>query len=265
MSTETGTPAKVRKLDSSSGLNESAEFDEATQRALEDIDACQNDIDSLNEKASEEILTTEQKYNKLRKPFFEKRNKVIERIPNFWVTAFVNHPQISAILEEEEEDCLQHLKKVEIEELEDIKSGYKIILHFSENPYFSNSVLTKSFNLGATGEPSSESTSIKWKAGKDLSKKAVNGKDPADDDGEDRSFFQWFVDNEDPSADDIAEVLKDDVWPNPLQYYLASEMDDENGFGSEDEEELDESEVIEGEEEEEDEEGLEDIDEEGDV
>jgi len=62
-----------------------------------------------------------------------------------------------------------------------------------------------------------------------------------------------------------SQVLKDDVWPNPLQYYLASEMDDENGFGSEDEEELDESEVIEGEEDEEDEEGLEDIDEEGDV
>lgn len=55
--------------------------------ALEQIDACQNEIDSLNEKASEEILKVEQKYNKLRKPFFEKRNDIIKRIPNFWVTA----------------------------------------------------------------------------------------------------------------------------------------------------------------------------------
>lgn len=55
--------------------------------SLEQIDACQNEIDSLNEKASEEILKVEQKYNKLRKPFFEKRNEIIKNIPNFWVTA----------------------------------------------------------------------------------------------------------------------------------------------------------------------------------
>lgn len=62
-------------------------LDEEESEALEQIDACQNDIDALNEKASEEILKVEQKYNKLRKPFFEKRNDIIKRIPNFWVTA----------------------------------------------------------------------------------------------------------------------------------------------------------------------------------
>lgn len=59
--------------------------------SLEQIDACQNEIDSLNEKASEEILKVEQKYNKLRKPFFEKRNEIIKNIPNFWVTAVSIH------------------------------------------------------------------------------------------------------------------------------------------------------------------------------
>lgn len=54
---------------------------------LEQIDTTQNEIDSLNEKASEEILKVEQKYNKLRKPLFEKRNEIIKNIPNFWVTA----------------------------------------------------------------------------------------------------------------------------------------------------------------------------------
>lgn len=63
------------------------EYDPETQRALEEIDACQNEIDSLNEKASEDILKVEQKYNKQRKPFFEKRNFLIQKIPNFWVTA----------------------------------------------------------------------------------------------------------------------------------------------------------------------------------
>lgn len=57
---------------------------------LEQIDTCQNEIDSMNEKASEEILKVEQKYNKLRKPLFEKRNEIIKNIPNFWVTAVSN-------------------------------------------------------------------------------------------------------------------------------------------------------------------------------
>merc|ERR1712013_408834 len=36
----------------------------------------------MNEKASEEILKVEQKYNLLRRPFFEKRNSIIGRIQN---------------------------------------------------------------------------------------------------------------------------------------------------------------------------------------
>jgi len=41
--------------------------------------------------------------------------------------------------------------QVEVEEFEDIKSGYRIKLHFNENQYFSNSVLIKEFHLATTG------------------------------------------------------------------------------------------------------------------
>ena len=34
--------------------------------------------------------------------------------------------QVSALLSEEDEEALQYLKKVEVQEFEDIKSGYKI-------------------------------------------------------------------------------------------------------------------------------------------
>lgn len=111
----------------------------------------------LNEQASEEILKVEQKYNKLRQPFFQKRSELIAKIPNFWVTTFVNHPQgqilkpilgvikfgwfvyifnsnilfliwliVSALLGEEDEEALHYLTRVEVTEFEDIKSGYRI-------------------------------------------------------------------------------------------------------------------------------------------
>ncbi len=57
------------------------------QDAIEDIDEVQNQIDALNEKASEEILHVEQKYNKLRQPHFDTRSKLINKIDKFWVTA----------------------------------------------------------------------------------------------------------------------------------------------------------------------------------
>ena len=38
------------------------------------------------------------------------------------------------------------------------------------------------------------------------------------------SFFLWFSDM-DPTSDEPAELIKDDIWPNPLQFYLVSAVD----------------------------------------
>lgn len=256
MATSGPTPKKIRKGEATgSGSagegDESRDYDAETQKALEDIDACQNEIDSLNEKASEEILKVEQKYNKLRKPFFEKRNEIIKKIPNFWVTAFVNHAQISAILDEDEEECLHYLNKLEVEEFEDIKSGYRIKFYFDENPYFENTVLTKEFHLGSSGDPASQSTPINWKEGMDLTKKHQEKQQSMKNNRkrghQPRTFFTWFTDHGDPSADDIAEVIKDDMWPNPLQYFLVPDIEVENGLEGEDDdsdEEVDDSVVV---------------------
>lgn len=208
-------------------LDESELDSSATQAALEEIEACQNEIDSLNEKASEEILTVEQKYNKLRRPYFMKRNGVIQNIPSFWFQAFTNHPMITSLLNQGEEDCLQSLTKVDVEEFADIKSGYKLTFTFKENDFFTNKELVKEFNLTTAGEPDSKSTPIEWKEGKDLTKKlkqANGSKRPLVPPG----FFAWFLDNGDPNADEIAELIKDDIWPNPLNYYLAQDIDQTN-------------------------------------
>ncbi|XP_011300706.1 protein SET isoform X1 [Fopius arisanus] len=235
---------KLKKVEDSAGDgNDTRDYDVEIQKTLEEIDGCQNQIDGLNEKASDEILEVEKKYNKLRKPYFQKRNDIIKRIPNFWLTAFVNNKKIAEILEEDEEDALRYLNKLEVEEFEDIKSGYRINFYFDENPYFENEVLTKEFHLGSSGEwglgdPASQSTPIRWKDGADLTKRAKGKaqlkerKRPLGH----RSFFDWFTDHGDPSSDDIAELIKDDMWPNPLQYYLAPDMDVENGIEGEGEE-----------------------------
>merc|ERR1712141_110426 len=78
---------------------------------------------------------------------------------------------------------------------------------------------------------------------------------------ENRTFFSWFCDNGDPTGDDVAEVIKEDMWPNPMQYFLVPDMDVEDLAEEEedleDEEDVDESVVV-LEEEEDDEEGVDD-------
>ncbi|KAK2094686.1 hypothetical protein P7K49_028424 [Saguinus oedipus] len=236
----------------SAGLPKKGEKEQ--QEAIEHIDEVQNERDRLNVQASEEILKVEQKYNKFRQPLFQKRSELIAKIPDFWVTTFGNHPQVSALLGEEDEEALHFLTRVEVTEFEDNKSGYRIDFYFDENPYFENKVLSKEFHLNESGDPSSKSTKIKWKSGKDLTKRSSQMQNKASrkrQHEEPESFFTWFTDHSDAGADELGEVIKNDIWPNPLQYYLVPDMDDEEGEGVDDDDD-------------EEEEGLEDIDEEGD-
>ncbi|KAK7803010.1 hypothetical protein U0070_010570 [Myodes glareolus] len=192
------------------------------QEAIEHIDEVQNEIDRLNEQASEEILKIEQKYNKLRQPFFQKRSELITKIINFLVTTFVNHPQVSALLGEEDEEALHYLTRVEVTEFEEINSGCRIDFYFDENPYFEmvfeNKVLSKEFHLNESGDPSSKSTEIKWKSRRDLTKRSSQTQNKASrkrQHEEPESFLTWFTDHSDAGADEVGEVIKDDIWPNP--------------------------------------------------
>ena len=74
------------------------------------------------------------------------------------------------------------------------------------------------FHLGSSGDPASQSTTIRWKEGFDLAAKAAQRAAAAAARSgrrrplENRTFFSWFCDNGDPSVDDVAEVIKDDMW-----------------------------------------------------
>lgn len=69
---------------------EATEDDALYQAALEEIDDCQSQIDSLNEQASEEILAVEVRFNTLRKPHYSKRAEIIAKVPRFWITAVIS-------------------------------------------------------------------------------------------------------------------------------------------------------------------------------
>lgn len=214
----------------------------ATLRAL---GACQRRLLTLARRAGCEVLRVERRYGELRRPHLQRRGRLIEHIPGFWVTAFLNHPQLSALIDENDEEVFNYMMRLEVEEFEDIKSGYRIKFHFNDNPYFENRLVIKEFHLGTGGRPVSQSTPIKWKPGMELTSEVKEPGTLVHHHGPPRSFFCWFSEHRNPTTDHIAEVLKDDMWPNPLQYFLVADSESgENGLEDSDEENGGDSVVI---------------------
>jgi template-activating factor I len=238
--------AKVTKVDSAGQEN--------LMQAIQKIDEIQGAIDKINDEASEEILKVEQRFNKMRQPHYSERANIITHIPKFWLTCFLNHPQISTVITEKDEQILSHVVKLDVQEFDDIKSGYRISLHFEKNSFFTNEVLTKEYHLGEGGEPSFTTTPVSWNPGMEPSGgsganggAAAGNKRKAAGDAETGGFLAWLTET-DPLGVELGEIIKDDLWPNPLQYFLNNELegdDDENSeedIGEGDEEILDEEE-----------------------
>ncbi|KAH8296682.1 hypothetical protein KR054_009765, partial [Drosophila jambulina] len=190
---------------------------------LKQLIQCQRDIDKINLMTSDEILRVEEQFEELRKPLYKKRGEAIKLAPNFWGTTFANHSGLVGYMGEE---GLRLIRTLEVENLEKIRMGYRIHLHFDENPYFENKVLTKEFRFGNSKDGkwiTSTSTPIQWKEGKNL---LLAQQD--DSSSLYRTFFDWFSDNTNPNFDHMGDFIRDDIWVNPLRYYCTEPEENNN-------------------------------------
>ncbi|KAL2464863.1 NAP1-related protein 2 [Abeliophyllum distichum] len=201
--------------------------------SVEKLQEIQDELEKINEEASEKVLEVEQKYNELRKPVYDKRNDVIKSIPDFWLTAFLSHPAFSELLTEEDQKIFRYLSSLEVEDSKDVKSGYTITFNFNPNPYFEDTKLTKTFTFLEEGTTKITATSIKWKAGMGISNTVAEEKKGNKRSHAEESFFTWFSDSQQKDDVDeihdeqIADLIKDDIWPNPLTYFF-DEADEED-------------------------------------
>jgi template-activating factor I len=214
---------------------EGSELDAELVQAIEKLQEVQDELERVNEEASDKVLEVEQFYNEIRRPVYNKRNEIINNIPDFWLTAFLSHPVLCDLLTEEDQKVFKYLESLDVEDFKDVKSGYSISFNFRENPYFSDSKLTKVFSFSDDGTTSVSGTQPNWKAGMDLTNGVVPEKEGLKRPHVEDSFFKWFSDTEakvslDGIQDEVAEVIKDDLWPNPLKYF--NNEQDEDGFES---------------------------------
>ncbi|XP_022868793.1 NAP1-related protein 2-like [Olea europaea var. sylvestris] len=218
---------KKQKLEEN---NATEHIDSDLLLSIEKLQQAQDELEKMNEEASEKVLEIEQKYSEKRKPVYDKRNDIVKSIPDFWMTAFLSHPALSELLTEEDQKIFKYLSSLEVEESKDLKSGCSITFNFKPNPYFEDSKLTKTFIFLEDGTTKISSKSIKWKEGMAM----PNGVDETKGNKRshsEESCFTWFSDTQHKDDiveihDEVAEIIKNDLWPNPFTYFN-NEADEE--------------------------------------
>lgn len=89
-------------------------------------------------------------------------------IPEFWLTIFKNVLTLSENIQSHDEPILQHLTDITLKQKIEPLS-FTLEFHFSPNDYFTNSVLTKTYELSSEVDPedpfSFEGTEIKGSKG----------------------------------------------------------------------------------------------------
>ncbi|MCL7045190.1 hypothetical protein MKW94_027781 [Papaver nudicaule] len=174
----------------------------------------------------------------LRGRIYDRRSKIIKNIDHFWLIAFLSHYALHLLLNMEDLMILKFLNSVNVKETEDeegVMSGYTITLNFGENPYFKNETLTKNISYTVISEDPLKDYSdcqvkvcvsnIQWKDGKDITTRNQKGFTDAD-----RSFFTWFCDLgcvEMEAYDEVANLIKQDFWPNAGKYFVNGNLNDE--------------------------------------
>merc|ERR1712121_37828 len=216
----------------------------------------------------------------------EAEEKDVKGVPEFWLTIFKNVDMLQEMVQEADEPVLNKLTDITVT-FSETPMGFTLHFYFAPNDYFSNSVLTKEYEMKC--EPSEDDPfsfegpeifkckgcTINWKEpGKNLTVKTVKKKQKHKSKGNVRtitkqvkndSFFNFFDPppiSDDPDADvdpetqdlltadfEIGHYIRDRIIPRAVLFFTGEALEDDD---CDDEEDEDEDGEEEGEEEEDD-------------
>eukprot|EP00262_Sarcandra_glabra_P000349 TRINITY_DN1040_c0_g1_i5.p1 TRINITY_DN1040_c0_g1~~TRINITY_DN1040_c0_g1_i5.p1 ORF type:complete len:380 (+),score=127.66 TRINITY_DN1040_c0_g1_i5:139-1278(+) len=285
------------------------------RKRVEVLREIQSQHDELEAKFLEERAALEAKYQKLYEPLYTKRfdivNGVVEvegisneaaeetpdeekaaedkGVPDFWLTAMKTNEVLAEEISERDEGALKYLKDIKWCRIDNPK-GFKLEFFFDPNPYFKNSVLTKTYHMIDDDEPILEKaigTEIEWFPGKSLTQKLLKKKPkkgsknakPITKTEDCESFFNFFNPPQVPEDDDdidedtaeelqnqmeqdydIGSTIRDKIIPHAVSWFTgeAVQAEDFEDLGEDDDEDEDGEEEDDDEDDEEDDEDEED-------
>jgi len=117
----------------------------------------------------------------------DNNSEQIKGIPDFWLTILKNTSLISDMIQPYDEPILKHLTDVRVYLLEE-PMGFALEFHFSPNEWFSNTVLTKEYEMKCVPDKNNplsfegpeifkcKGCTINWNKGKNVTVKLVKKK-----------------------------------------------------------------------------------------
>merc|ERR1711977_351665 len=208
----------------------------------------------------------------------EKEEKDVKGVPEFWLTIFKNVDMLQEMVQESDEPVLHKLTDITVT-FSEKPMGFTLHFYFAPNDYFSNSVLTKEYEMKC--EPSEDDPfsfegpeifkckgcTINWKEGKNLTVKTVKKKQKHKSKGNVRtitkqvkndSFFNFFDPPpipDDPDADidpetqdlltadfEIGHYIRDRIIPRAVLFFTGEALEEDDFDEEEDEEDGEEGE-----------------------
>ncbi|XP_065158357.1 nucleosome assembly protein 1-like 1 isoform X2 [Atheta coriaria] len=195
-------------------------------------------------------------------------------IPDFWLTIFKNIALLAEMVQTYDEPILKHLKDIKTKFIEK-PMGFTLEFHFEPNEFFTNTVLTKEYDMKCVPDPEDpfgfegpeiykcRGCQINWNKGKNVTLKLVRKKQKHKSRGlvrtitktiQNDSFFNFFSPPtipDDINADDVDEELREllttdfeighymreRVVPKAVLYYTGEAIDDEEYDDEEDDDE----------------------------
>jgi len=196
---KTEPEGKGEELEAKDGKKEEEEKDEPQIiKDLKELDDKYLAIEKEYEKAMQELRV---KFEEKQKPLLEERAKVLRNqdvaeneehksmgtpaVPSFWAQAIQNHPTLQDTVEEWDEPVLEYCSDLTTSYVDNMDSekGFRITMHFVENPYFTNAELWTEYLFDPpnpyTGDANLteiKTSEIDWKPGKDVTVEKISKK-----------------------------------------------------------------------------------------
>ncbi|CAA9990075.1 nucleosome assembly protein, putative [Plasmodium knowlesi strain H] len=245
--TENNQPIPPEEEKEISSLLESIKIDdekmtdltEEQKETLKKLKLYQKEYYDYESKFEYELFLLRQKYHDLYGPIYDKRREALvgngeakigtPNLPEFWLRALRNNNTVSHVIEDHDEEILVYLNDIRcdyIKKNKEKKEGFILSFHFAPNPFFSNSVLTKTYHMKCVdcdNEPvllHTEATVIDWYDNKNILKKNVVKKQHNKNSREVKtvqqtvnrdSFFHFFTSHKVPNSNVIKQLSKHEV------------------------------------------------------
>jgi nucleosome assembly protein 1-like 1 len=118
----------------------------------------------------------------------DKKQEDVKGIPSFWLTIFKNVDLLSEMVQDHDEPILSHLQDIKVVIHEKQPVGFTLEFHFEPNEYFTDTVLTKRYEMRYEQDPEDPFSyegpeiikctgcTINWNKGKNVTVKQIKKK-----------------------------------------------------------------------------------------